>query len=145
VTGSIKFDLTIDPQLLERATALRSQWQAQERPVWIAASTHEGEDEVVLAAHHQLLAGHPDALLILVPRHPERFNSVFELCQQQGFPRSGAPAASRSPPPLRCCSATPWANCCFSMPWPTALSSAAAWCPTAGITCWSRRRWPNRC
>lgn len=85
VTGSIKFDLTIDPQLLERAAALRGQWQAQERPVWIAASTHDGEDEVVLAAHRRLLADHPDALLILVPRHPERFNAVFELCQQQGF------------------------------------------------------------
>ncbi|MFC6300694.1 3-deoxy-D-manno-octulosonic acid transferase [Pseudomonas sp. CCM 7893] len=85
VTGSIKFDLTIDPQLLVRAAALREQWQAGERPVWIAASTHEGEDEVVLAAHRQLLASHPDALLILVPRHPERFNAVFELCQQQGF------------------------------------------------------------
>ncbi|MHC8289308.1 lipid IV(A) 3-deoxy-D-manno-octulosonic acid transferase [Pseudomonas sp. XS1P51] len=85
VTGSIKFDLTIDPQLLQRAAELRAQWQAQERPVWIAASTHEGEDEVVLAAHRQLLASHPDALLILVPRHPERFNAVFELCRQQGF------------------------------------------------------------
>ncbi|WP_016771978.1 lipid IV(A) 3-deoxy-D-manno-octulosonic acid transferase [Pseudomonas sp. R62] len=85
VTGSIKFDLTIDPQLLQRATELRSQWQAQDRPVWIAASTHEGEDEVVLGAHRRLLANHPDALLILVPRHPERFNSVFELCQREGF------------------------------------------------------------
>lgn len=85
VTGSIKFDLTIDPQLLQRAAELRSQWQALERPVWIAASTHEGEDEVVLNAHRRLLANHPDALLILVPRHPERFNSVFELCQGEGF------------------------------------------------------------
>lgn len=85
VTGSIKFDLTIDPQLLQRAADLRGQWQALERPVWIAASTHEGEDEVVLDAHRRLLANHPDALLILVPRHPERFNSVFELCQREGF------------------------------------------------------------
>ncbi|WP_323150980.1 lipid IV(A) 3-deoxy-D-manno-octulosonic acid transferase [Pseudomonas glycinae] len=85
VTGSIKFDLTIDPQLLQRAHELRGQWQALERPVWIAASTHEGEDEVVLNAHRRLLANHPDALLILVPRHPERFNSVFELCQREGF------------------------------------------------------------
>ncbi|MBU6961087.1 lipid IV(A) 3-deoxy-D-manno-octulosonic acid transferase [Pseudomonas sp. CVAP len=85
VTGSIKFDLRIDPLLLQRAAELRQQWQAVERPIWIAASTHEGEDEVVLAAHRQLLASHPDALLILVPRHPERFNPVFELCQQQGF------------------------------------------------------------
>ncbi|MNR16605.1 3-deoxy-D-manno-octulosonic acid transferase [compost metagenome] len=64
---------------------LREQWQAGGRPVWIAASTHEGEDEVVLAAHRQLLSSHPDALLILVPRHPERFTGVFELCRQQGF------------------------------------------------------------
>ncbi|QHC99244.1 3-deoxy-D-manno-octulosonic acid transferase [Pseudomonas sp. S04] len=98
VTGSIKFDLSIDPTLLQRASDLREQWQASQRPVWIAASTHEGEDEVVLAAHRQLLASHPDALLILVPRHPERFNSVFELCQQQGFNTvrrsSGAPVSA---------------------------------------------------
>ena len=85
VTGSIKFDLTIDPQLLQRAAELREQWHAGERPVWIAASTHEGEDAVVLAAHRQLLACYPSALLILVPRHPERFNAVFELCTQLGF------------------------------------------------------------
>ena len=85
VTGSIKFDLSIDPQLLTKARELREQWHAQARPVWIAASTHEGEDEIVLDAHRRLLATYPNALLILVPRHPERFNSVFELCQRQGF------------------------------------------------------------
>ena len=85
VTGSIKFDLTIDPQLLARAAQQREAWQTAQRPVWIAASTHAGEDEVILAAHRKLLESHSDALLILVPRHPERFNSVFELSQQQGF------------------------------------------------------------
>jgi len=85
VTGSIKFDLSIDPQLLVRAADLREQWQASQRPVWIAASTHAGEDETVLAAHRKLLASHPQALLILVPRHPERFASVHDLCMQQGF------------------------------------------------------------
>ncbi|UVL62123.1 lipid IV(A) 3-deoxy-D-manno-octulosonic acid transferase [Pseudomonas sp. B21-032] len=83
VTGSIKFDLSIDEQLLPRARALREQWQAGQRPVWIAASTHEGEDPIILAAHRQLREHHADALLILVPRHPERFNSVFELCRGQ--------------------------------------------------------------
>lgn len=83
VTGSIKFDLQVDAQLLARATACRADWGA--RPVWIAASTHAGEDEIALAAHRQLLARWPQALLILVPRHPERFNSVYELCQRQGF------------------------------------------------------------
>jgi 3-deoxy-D-manno-octulosonic-acid transferase len=85
VTGSIKFDLTIDPQLLARAAQQREAWQTAQRPVWIAASTHAGEDEVVLSAHRELLTRHPDALLILVPRHPERFDSVFELSRQQGF------------------------------------------------------------
>ena len=85
VTGSIKFDLTIDPELLTRAAVLREQWQATQRPVWIAASTHAGEDEIVLAAHRELLKQTPDALLILVPRHPERFNTGLELCQRQGF------------------------------------------------------------
>lgn len=85
VTGSIKFDLKIDAELLQRAVELRRQWQAEQRPVWIAASTHAGEDEIILAAHRQLLATRPDALLILVPRHPERFNSVHELCIGQGL------------------------------------------------------------
>ncbi|HBW09242.1 MAG: 3-deoxy-D-manno-octulosonic acid transferase [Pseudomonas sp. BICA1-14] len=85
VTGSIKFDLTIDPALLERASKLRQQWAALERPLWIAASTHAGEDEIILAAHRQLLGEHPQALLILVPRHPERFASVYESAVRDGF------------------------------------------------------------
>lgn len=85
VTGSIKFDLTIDPELLARAADLRDQWQARQRPIWIAASTHAGEDEIILAAHRQLLEKHPDALLILVPRHPERFNPMAELCTREGL------------------------------------------------------------
>lgn len=85
VTGSIKFDLTIDPELAPRARALRAEWGASERPVWIAASTHEGEETQVLAAHRQLLGERPDALLILVPRHPERFAGVHELCRREGF------------------------------------------------------------
>ena len=85
VTGSIKFDLKIDEQLLADAAELRQQWGAGQRPVWIAASTHAGEDEIILAAHRQILIQHPDALLILVPRHPERFASVYDLCQREGF------------------------------------------------------------
>ena len=85
VTGSIKFDLSVDPELPRRAAELRGGWGAAARPVWIAASTHAGEDEVVLAAHRRLLAERADALLILVPRHPERFAQVFELCRREGF------------------------------------------------------------
>ena len=85
VTGSIKFDLSIDAELPRRAAELRDRWGAAGRPVWIAASTHAGEDEVMLQAHRQLLDEHPEALLILVPRHPERFDQVFELCRREGF------------------------------------------------------------
>lgn len=85
VTGSIKFDVQVPASLPQQAAQLRASWGAAQRPLWIAASTHAGEDEQVLAAHRQLLAAHPDALLILVPRHPERFAAVFELCRREGF------------------------------------------------------------
>ena len=63
----------------------REQWQVTDRPVWIAASTHKGEDEILLQAHQILLAQFNNALLILVPRHPERFDSVYKLCQNTGL------------------------------------------------------------
>jgi 3-deoxy-D-manno-octulosonic-acid transferase len=85
VTGSIKYDLKIDAELPQRAAELRRQWQTEQRPVWIAASTHAGEDEIILAAHRQLLKTRTDTLLILVPRHPERFEAVHELCLNQGL------------------------------------------------------------
>jgi 3-deoxy-D-manno-octulosonic-acid transferase len=57
----------------------------QERPVWVAASTHEGEDELILNASRQVRATFPNLLLIIVPRHPERFDRVTALCQRSGF------------------------------------------------------------
>lgn len=50
------------------------------RPVWIAGSTHEGEETLALEVHKRLLLKHPNALLIIVPRHPERFDKVAKLC-----------------------------------------------------------------
>jgi len=85
VTGSVKFDLSLPDDLPQQAKKLLDQWRLHEREVWVAASTHDGEDEPVLAAHRQLLQTTPDALLILVPRHPERFQQVAELITQQGF------------------------------------------------------------
>jgi 3-deoxy-D-manno-octulosonic-acid transferase len=84
VTGSIKFDMQIPASLTERAAVLRRDWGMQ-RPVWIAASTHEGEDEMILDAHRSIRARFPSALLILVPRHPERFARVAALCREQNW------------------------------------------------------------
>lgn len=84
VTGSIKFDIQISVQVKKAGKELRESLGLN-RPVWIAASTHKGEDEQVLQAHKEVLAQRPEALLIIVPRHPERFDDVFALCQSSGF------------------------------------------------------------
>lgn len=63
-------------------TTQKKPWQ---RPTWLAASTHEGEEEACLLAHRQLLEQDPTCLLILVPRHPERFETVYKLCRAMGF------------------------------------------------------------
>jgi 3-deoxy-D-manno-octulosonic-acid transferase len=83
VTGSIKFDMRLPASLYEQAAVLRQQWEG--RPVWVAASTHEGEEDEVLAAHQVIRETLPNALLVIVPRHPERFDRVAELCGQKGF------------------------------------------------------------
>jgi 3-deoxy-D-manno-octulosonic-acid transferase len=80
VTGSIKFDIRLPASLTEQAEVLRLQWGG--RPVWVAASTHEGEDELILGAHQQVLKAFPQALLVLVPRHPERFERVATLLKK---------------------------------------------------------------
>lgn len=84
VTGSIKFDIEYSNKVRQQGKVLREQLGAM-RPVWIAASTHEGEDEQLLAAHRTLLQTQPEALLILVPRHPQRFSQVAQLVIEQSF------------------------------------------------------------
>ena len=83
VTGSIKFELNAGASLREAAEVLRISW-GQDRPVWLAASTREGEEEMVLAALAQLKkqARFANMLLVLVPRHPERFAAVARLCKK---------------------------------------------------------------
>jgi 3-deoxy-D-manno-octulosonic-acid transferase len=82
VVGNVKFDVEVPGDLAERVAALRKRWGANDRAVWIAASTHAGEDEIILEAHRRLLERRSDALLILVPRHPERFDRVAELASE---------------------------------------------------------------
>ncbi|MEZ8345111.1 lipid IV(A) 3-deoxy-D-manno-octulosonic acid transferase [Vibrio splendidus] len=84
VTGSIKFDIEVSAEQVSKGKALREQI-GFERCVWIAASTHQGEDEIVLDAHKQLLKDNPNTLLMIVPRHPERFSQVTKLAKQNEF------------------------------------------------------------
>jgi 3-deoxy-D-manno-octulosonic-acid transferase len=87
VTGNIKYDLAIPAATVDAGHALRQQWGAG-RPVWIAGSTHEGEEEAALAAHAAVRARHPDTLLLLVPRHPQRFDAVRALLRKRGVPHA---------------------------------------------------------
>ncbi len=84
VTGSIKFDLDIPESTIKAGKELR-QYLGKNRPVWIAASTHEGEDELILQALVKVRETIPETLLMLVPRHPERFSAVVTLCEKTGF------------------------------------------------------------
>ena len=86
VTGNIKFDLQLDESLRDKAAGLKKYWQgADGRPVWLVASTHRGEDEIILDAFTQILEQRPEVLLVLVPRHPERFDEVATLCSEAGY------------------------------------------------------------
>jgi 3-deoxy-D-manno-octulosonic-acid transferase len=86
VSGSIKFDISLSDNIKDQSRQLKSQWTcAGKKLVWIAASTRIGEDEIILRAFAQLAERWPDLLLLLVPRHPERFKQVAELSRQAGF------------------------------------------------------------
>ena len=95
LVGNIKFDVQPGTAMAGRGRELRASFGAA-RPVWIAGSTHAGEEEQVLAAQKELLVRRPDALLLLVPRHPGRFQAVADLLGRLQFRfarRSGGEAA----------------------------------------------------
>lgn len=86
VTGNIKFDMSLGLDVIARAHELECQWRGSvNRPVWLAASTHAGEDRIVLAAFAVVKQQFPTLLLVLTPRHPERFDSVYKDCANAGF------------------------------------------------------------
>ena len=83
VTGNLKFDAPVEESVLAEGRRLRRQW-GRERFVLIAASTHPGEERRVLEAFGRLKARFPHLLLVVVPRHPERFTGVARLCRRTG-------------------------------------------------------------
>lgn len=75
VTGNLKFDLEVSQTIQHEGELIRAR-QFPDRSVWIAGSTHDGEEVAVLDAHERVRSRHDNALLILVPRHPDRFEQV---------------------------------------------------------------------
>ncbi|MEE9424047.1 MAG: 3-deoxy-D-manno-octulosonic acid transferase, partial [Methylococcales bacterium] len=84
VTGSLKFERTVSEQLKQRAVQLRQQLFPT-RSIWIAASTHENEENLLLDRLQQLQTNNPNLLLILAPRHPHRGISIVNYCNQQSI------------------------------------------------------------
>jgi 3-deoxy-D-manno-octulosonic-acid transferase len=83
VTGNLKFDFELPEGLAERGRRLRAAY-APGRAMWVAGSTHEGEEAAVLAAQRQVRAAHTDALVAIAPRHPARFAAVAEQLGKAG-------------------------------------------------------------
>jgi 3-deoxy-D-manno-octulosonic-acid transferase len=100
VTGNTKFDVRLPASLSEEAQVLRRCFGV-DRGVWIAASTHDGEEQQVFQAFEQVQKALPDSLLVLVPRHPERAASVAALARKFGHV-----TAMRSESPLSCADAS---------------------------------------
>jgi 3-deoxy-D-manno-octulosonic-acid transferase len=84
VIGNLKFDFTPPADIDGRGKRLRARYAAN-RPLWVAGSTHEGEEQAVLTAHRRLREVHPQALLVLAPRHPSRFAEVGALLGARGI------------------------------------------------------------
>ncbi|MGQ0618353.1 MAG: lipid IV(A) 3-deoxy-D-manno-octulosonic acid transferase [Panacagrimonas sp.] len=82
--GNLKFDIEPPSAQVEAGKALR-RWLGDPRRVWIAASTHETEETAALEAHRELRKAFPDAVLLLVPRDPRRFDEVAALAGRGGF------------------------------------------------------------
>lgn len=83
VCGNLKYDVHLPPSVREQGVALRQAFSSS-RAVWIAASTHEGEEQAALDAYADVVRSQPRCLLIIAPRHPERFDRVEQLCRRAG-------------------------------------------------------------
>jgi len=84
VSGNVKFDISISQSVTDKQVEL-TRFVDEKRSVWVVASTHQGDEVIALNAFSVLLKIWPELLLIIVPRHPERFNEVATLCTDNGF------------------------------------------------------------
>jgi 3-deoxy-D-manno-octulosonic-acid transferase len=84
VSGNLKFDISINNNILEKQAQLTA-LLPKHRKLWLVASTHQGDEDIALAAFKQIKTLFPTLLLVLVPRHPERFNAVAKLCHNENF------------------------------------------------------------
>lgn len=93
VTGNLKFDFELPADIETCGAALRQRY-APQRPLWVAGSTHAGEEELLLRAQRLLLQRLPAALLVLAPRHPPRFAEVAQRLTQEGLRSTRRTAAA---------------------------------------------------
>src|SRR5579872_2092139 len=84
VTGNLKFDFSVPLDTPERGREIREQY-APARPMWVAGSTHGGEEDTILEAHRIVTGRHPRAVLVMAPRHPNRFNDVAVGLERAGI------------------------------------------------------------
>ncbi len=84
VTGNLKFDINFPHSVSEQAQAIR-RYLSVNRPVWIAASTHEGEERIILDSFAKILEKQSRCLLVIVPRHPERSPGIKTLCNRRNL------------------------------------------------------------
>jgi 3-deoxy-D-manno-octulosonic-acid transferase len=84
MSGNLKFDISISASINEKQTELEKLLPSH-RQLWLVASTHQGDEEIALAAFKAIKKLFPQLLLVIVPRHPERFSSVAKLCTSQGY------------------------------------------------------------
>lgn len=84
LSGNLKFDISINANTHKKQATLTALLPTN-RPLWLVASTHQGDEEIALTAFKTIRKSYPQLLLVLVPRHPERFNIVAKLCASQGY------------------------------------------------------------
>ncbi|MEJ1960093.1 MAG: lipid IV(A) 3-deoxy-D-manno-octulosonic acid transferase [Gammaproteobacteria bacterium] len=94
VTGNLKFDFAVPANVTTKGAELRQRYAA-DRKVWVAGSTHAGEEAMVLEAHREVRRTHPGTILVLVPRHPQRFSEVSSWLEKQNvrFIKRSQPSA----------------------------------------------------